>query len=181
MLSGILQGIGGSLLLPVGRLSILKSVPKREQLGVLAFVTIPGLIGPLIGPTLGGVLVEHLSWHWVFLINLPISALGTAATLRYMPDLKEVARRFDWFGFLLIGGGMVSVSLGFNAFAERSLSVTHAVLLLVFGLACLVAYWLHAGRASNPLFTGSCGRFIPTRSAWLGISSRGSGRGLCPF
>lgn len=150
--SRILQGVGGSLLLPVGRLTILKTVPKRELLGALAFVTIPGLIGPLIGPTLGGILVERLSWHWIFLINLPIGVLGTIATLLYMPDLKEARRRFDWFGFSLIGLGMVSVSLGFDAMAERSLSITQAVLLLVFGLACLITYWLHAARAEAPLF-----------------------------
>lgn len=152
VLSRILQGVGGSLLLPVGRLAILKSVPKRELLGVLAFVTIPGLIGPLIGPTLGGLLVETLSWHWVFLINLPIGALGTIAALTFMPDIKEPRRRFDWLGFSFIGVGMVSISLGFDAMAERLLSVTQAVLLLVFGIACLVAYWLHAARTTTPLF-----------------------------
>jgi EmrB/QacA subfamily drug resistance transporter len=152
VLARALQGVGGSLLLPVGRLTILKSVPRGELLGVLAFVTIPGLVGPLIGPSLGGFLVERLSWHWVFLINLPIGALGTMASLLYMPDLKEARQRFDWLGFLLIGLGMVSISLGFESLAERSLSVTQAVLLLVFGLACIVAYWLHAVRARDPLF-----------------------------
>jgi len=148
----VLQGVGGSLLLPVGRLTILKSVPRSELLGVLAFVTIPGLIGPLIGPSLGGFLVETLSWHWIFFINLPIGALGTVMSLLFMPDVKEAKSRFDWLGFVMIGVGMVSISLGFASLAERSLSLAQAVLLLVFGLACLIAYWLHAARNPSPLF-----------------------------
>src|SRR5690606_18322529 len=81
VLARVLQGVGGSLLLPVGRLTILKAVPKAELLGVLAFVTVPGLVGPLMGPVLGGLLVEHLSWHWIFLINLPVGLLGAVAAM----------------------------------------------------------------------------------------------------
>lgn len=152
VLARVLQGVGGSLLLPVGRLTILKSVPRSELLGVLAFVTIPGLIGPLIGPSLGGLLVEKLNWHWVFLINLPIGLIGTIASLAYMPDIKEAPRSFDWLGYALIGTGMVSLSFGIDAFAEHSMPSTHAVLLFAFGLCSLIAYWLHAARAAQPLF-----------------------------
>jgi EmrB/QacA subfamily drug resistance transporter len=89
----VVQGIGGSMLLPVGRLAVLRSVPRKDFLAAMSFVTIPGLIGPLIGPTLGGWLVESMSWHWIFLINLPVGAIAALATLRFMPDARsEVAR-----------------------------------------------------------------------------------------
>lgn len=80
--SRVLQGIGGAMLLPVGRLAVLRAVPRKDFLAAMSFVTVPGLIGPLIGPTLGGWLVEVASWHWIFLINLPLGVLGTVAALR---------------------------------------------------------------------------------------------------
>lgn len=84
--SRVLQGIGGAMLLPVGRLAVLRSVPREDFLRAMSFIAIPALIGPLVGPTLGGWLVEIASWHWVFLINLPIGAIGFAAALKVMPD-----------------------------------------------------------------------------------------------
>src|ERR1700709_331973 len=84
----VLQGVGGALLLPVGRLAVLRSFPRSELLKVLSFVPIPGLVGPLLGPPLGGWLVEVGSWHWVFLINLPVGLLGLLASLRFMPNLR---------------------------------------------------------------------------------------------
>lgn len=152
VLARVLQGVGGALLLPVGRLAILKSFPKAELLRVLSFVTIPGLIGPLVGPVLGGFLVETLSWHWIFFINLPVGLVGAVATRMFMPELKETPAPFDWTGFLLFGGGMVAASFSLQAIGERTLSVTSSLLLLGAGLAMMAAFWLHAGRHAQPLF-----------------------------
>ena len=85
----VVQGMGGALLLPVGRLTILRAYPRSELLKVLSFVTIPGLVGPLVGPPLGGWLVEVASWRWVFLINLPVGLVGVLVALRHMPDLRR--------------------------------------------------------------------------------------------
>jgi EmrB/QacA subfamily drug resistance transporter len=152
ILARVLQGVGGALLLPVGRLAILKSFPKGELLRVLSFVTIPGLIGPLVGPVLGGFLVETLSWHWIFLINLPVGLVGAIATVLYMPELREPPAPFDWVGFFLFGAGMLAVSFSLQALGERALSVASSLLLLGTGLASMAAYWLHADRADRPLF-----------------------------
>jgi MFS family permease len=84
----IVQGVGGAMLLPIGRLAVLSALPRQLFLSAMSFITIPGLIGPLIGPTLGGWLVKAASWHWIFLINVPISIIGAIATLRFMPDLR---------------------------------------------------------------------------------------------
>lgn len=96
----VLQGIGGALLMPVGRLAVLRVYSKHELLRVMSFVTIPGLVGPLIGPALGGWLVEVASWHWVFLINLPVGLLGFIASWYFMPDLRQSTDKFDWQGFV---------------------------------------------------------------------------------
>src|SRR4030095_4448359 len=87
--SRVLQGIGGAMLLPVGRLVVMRVVPRTEFLAAMSFVTLPGLIGPLIGPTLGGWLVQIASWHWIFLINLPVGIVGCIATKLSMPASRK--------------------------------------------------------------------------------------------
>jgi EmrB/QacA subfamily drug resistance transporter len=148
----VLQGIGGAMLLPVGRLAVLRVVPRKDFLAAMSFVTLPGLIGPLVGPTLGGWLVQTVSWHWIFLINLPLGIVGGLAALRLMPDLREPVSRFDLLGYLLLAFGMVAVSLSLDAMSERRPSQGLVLVLLVFGLAGLAAYWLHAARIDRPLF-----------------------------
>jgi EmrB/QacA subfamily drug resistance transporter len=150
--SRVLQGIGGSMLLPVGRLTVLRVVPRHDFLAAMSFVTLPGLIGPLIGPTLGGWLVQVASWHWIFLINLPLGVAGCLAALKYMPDLRRSVERFDLLGYLLLAFGMVTVSLSLDAVSDPEMSHGIVLVLLVFGLAGLAAYWLHAARADGPLF-----------------------------
>ncbi|MDQ8038599.1 MAG: multidrug transporter subunit MdtD [Pedobacter sp.] len=149
----IVQGLGGALLLPVGRLAILRTVPREQLLQVLSFVVIPGLVGPLLGPTLGGWLVEVASWHWVFLINIPVGIVGCIATWRYMPNLRSDAGKFDLHGFVLFGAAMVLVSLALQGLGEKSISLAAALFLLVAGLAFFAAYWLHAVRTPRPLFS----------------------------
>nr|WP_315182897.1 multidrug transporter subunit MdtD [uncultured Albidiferax sp.] len=154
VLSRIVQGVGGALLLPVGRLAVLRAFPREQFLKAMSFVALPGLIGPLIGPTLGGWLVEYATWHWIFLINLPVGVLGCAATLAFMPEgLREVSRRFDLSGYAMLSFGMVALSLSLDGLSELGLRQATVLVLLMFGLASLVAYWLHATRVAEPLFS----------------------------
>lgn len=150
----VLQGAGGALLLPVGRLSILRAFPRSSFLAAMSFVAIPGLIGPLIGPTLGGWLVEVASWHWIFLINLPVGLVGGLATLRYMRgDMATAVARFDVTGYLLLAFGMACISLSLDGLSSLGLHQAGVLVLLVFGLAALSAYWLHAARSEQPLYS----------------------------
>ncbi len=151
--SRVLQGIGGSMLLPVGRLVVMRVVPRTEFLAAMSFVTLPGLIGPLIGPTLGGWLVQIASWHWIFLINLPLGVAGGVAALRIMPDLRQLVGRFDALGYAFLAYAMVAVSLALDALSTEQPRHAAVVILVVSGLASLVAYWLHAARAERPLFS----------------------------
>jgi EmrB/QacA subfamily drug resistance transporter len=160
----VVQGLGGALLLPVGRLALLRTVPRGEFLQAMSFVAIPGLIGPLLGPTLGGWLVQYASWHWIFLINVPVGLLGCLATLKYMPDLRGVVqKRFDSIGYAMLAFGMVAISLSLDGVGLRQGGV---MVLLIFGFASIVAYWLRASRTPEPLFAPSLFH-VPTLSIGL--------------
>jgi len=150
----VTQGVGGALMMPVGRLAILRSYPRGELVRVLSFVTIPGLLGPLMGPTLGGWLVEYASWHWIFLINIPVGLIGCFTASRFMPTWKQTDRQpFDWPGFLLIALAMILISLAFEGLGELNLPHARVLLMLAGGLAALAAYSLHSTRSSHPLFS----------------------------
>ncbi len=177
----VVQGVGGAFLLPVGRLAILRGFPRAELLKVLAFITVPGLVGPLLGPPLGGWLVEVASWHWVFLINLPVGLLGVVATQRYMPDLRGDGTPFDRAGYALFSLGLVLISLALQGFGEHALGLAAAMALTLAGLAAVAGYWLHAVRVPQPLFSPAlfC---IPTFSIGVfgNLFSR-LGSGAMPF
>jgi len=160
----VVQGLGGALLLPVGRLSLLRTVPRGEFLQAMSFVAIPGLIGPLLGPTLGGWLVQYASWHWIFLINVPVGLAGCIATLKYMPDLRGAAlKRFDSVGYAMLAFGMVAISLALDGVGLRQGGV---MVVLIFGFASIAGYWLRAARTPEPLFAPSLFR-VPTLSIGL--------------
>ncbi|ERI51403.1 major facilitator transporter [Pseudomonas sp. EGD-AK9] len=178
----IVQGLGGALMMPVGRLVVLRAYPRSELVRIMSFVTLPGLLGPLLGPSLGGWLVEVASWHWIFLINLPVGLLGCWAALRHMPDLRGPSRsRFDTPGFVLFGAAMLLITVALEGLGELHLPTMRVMLLLLGGLACLAAYWLRAGRIEQPLFAPSLFR---TRGFAVGIIGNlfaRLGSGALPF
>jgi EmrB/QacA subfamily drug resistance transporter len=178
----VLQGAGGAMLLPIGRLALLQTFPRERLLPAMSFVAIPGLVGPLIGPTLGGWLVEVANWHWIFLINLPIGIAGAVATLRHMrlPRVISVPP-FDFAGYGLLALGMITVSIGLDGLSELNLHHATVLLLLVFGLASLVGYWLRATQQAHPLFPPAVFR-IPTFSiGLLGNLFARLGNGSMPY
>ncbi|MEO7755005.1 MAG: multidrug transporter subunit MdtD [Dokdonella sp.] len=177
----VVQGVGGAMLLPVGRLAVLRSVPRKEFLAAMSFVTIPGLIGPLIGPTLGGWLVEAISWHWIFLINLPVGLIAAAATLRFMPDARNEVSRFDLGGYLMLSFSMVAISLSLDGLSGLGTRHAGMLMLLIFGLASFVAYWLHATRTAHPLFPLALFSVHSYRVGVLGNLFSRLGSGSMPF
>src|SRR3569623_798118 len=101
----ILQGMGGAMMMPVGRLVLLRTIEKSALVNAMAWVTVPALLGPVLGPPLGGFLTTYFSWHWIFLINIPIGFLGIWMTQQFLPEFERNApRRMDFIGFLLVGG-----------------------------------------------------------------------------
>ena len=178
----VLQGLGGALLLPVGRLVVLRTFPREKFLQAMSFVAIPGLIGPLIGPTLGGWLVEVASWHWIFLINVPVGLVGCAATMRYMPGVAApTVVRFDLAGYLMLAFGMVALSLALDGLASLGLRQASVLVLMIFGLTSLVAYWLHAARRPDPLFSPRLFSVDTLRIGLLGNLFARLGSSCMPF
>lgn len=153
LLYRVLQGIGGALLLPVGRLAMLKVIPRSQFLSAMSLMSLAGLIGPLIGPTLGGWLVEAATWHWIFLINVPMGILGCLITFKAMPNVAEPSvARFDFLGFLLLVIAMAGLSLGIENFAGASDSLYWSIGLTGSGLLACVLYALHSHSSRNALF-----------------------------
>ncbi|WP_179998909.1 multidrug transporter subunit MdtD [Acinetobacter sp. YH12239] len=151
----VIQGIGGALLLPVGRLAMLKIIPRTQFLAAMSLMSLAGLIGPLIGPTLGGWLVEYVTWEWIFLINIPIGLIGVFLTFKAMPNVTEThVAKFDFFGFLLLVIAMVGLSLGIENFASPYLPLWWSIVLIVFGLSASAWYMVHAHTHQNALFRG---------------------------
>ncbi|APG58110.1 multidrug transporter subunit MdtD [Pandoraea apista] len=150
----VVQGFGGAMLLPVGRLAVLRTFPREQYLQALAFVAVPGMIGPLIGPTLGGWLVKVASWHWVFLINVPVGVIGCVAAHFFLINARAPHQTsFDIKGYLLLSVGMVATSLALDRHADMAGAHALMLVLLVVGFAGFVAYGLYANRAPQPLFS----------------------------
>lgn len=178
----VLQGMGGAMLMPVGRLVVLRAFPKEQFLEAISFVAIPALVGPLLGPTLGGWLVEVASWHWIFLINVPMGVLGVVATQRFIPNFATAqAGRFDLGGYLLLVVAMVGTSLALDGLSGLGWAHTLLVLLLVLGLAALAAYWLHALRSPAPIFAPALFTIQSYRVGLLGNLFARIGSGAMPY
>ena len=154
ILARVLQGIGGSMLMPIGRLAILRTFPHEHYLAAMSFVAVPALVGPLIGPLLGGILVELANWHWIFLINLPVGLLGFFCTLKFMPPIPSYeVSKFDVSGFFLLAIGMVSISLALDGISELGLEQVTVNLLFLLGFAGIIGYVLHASRNKDAIFS----------------------------
>ena len=152
VLSRVLQGVGGAMMLPVGRLAVLKLVPRSELMAAMNLVTVPGLVGPLVGPPLGGLLVEYASWHWIFLINLPVALVGFIAIWYLMSDACLPVKRFDWRGFVLLALTMATLTLALERSGHGAGLVPIWSLWLVASLAALGYLW-HARHHPQPLFS----------------------------
>ncbi len=148
----ILQGLGGAMMVPVGRLVILRTAPRHELVRAMAWLTIPALVGPLIGPPLGGFIATYFEWRYIFWINVPIGLLGAALTTRFIPDLKEEnVPPLDVTGAVLSGLGLSFIVFGFTI-AGRGFAPTPVVVAIVaIGAAAISAYVAHARRVAHPI------------------------------
>ena len=178
----VVQGVGGAMMLPVGRLAVLRSYPRGEFIRAMTFIAIPGQVGPLLGPTLGGWLVEVASWHWIFWINVPVGLIGLWATKRWMPQgAPQPRRKFDGIGYLLLSFGMVAVSIALDGLSGMGLGMALVVVLMVLGMASLASYWMHALRVPQPLFPPALFHIRSLRVGLLGNLFARFGSGAAPF
>lgn len=149
--SRVIQGIGGSLMTPVGKLALIRTFPKKELLKAMNFAIIPALIGPVLGPLVGGYMVDYLSWHWIFLINIPFGIIGILLSLKYMPDYKSPIIDFDLKGFLIFAAASLLLSVSLELFGN-TVRLTPVLLVLLSGFLMLYWYYRHAVTDNNPLF-----------------------------
>ncbi|ENA4998371.1 MFS transporter [Escherichia albertii] len=181
LLARALQGVGGAMMVPVGRLTVMKIVPREQYMAAMTFVTLPGQIGPLLGPALGGLLVEYASWHWIFLINIPVGIIDAIATLMLMPNYTMQTRRFDLSGFLLLAVGMAVLTLALDGSKGTGLSLLAITVLVAVGVLAIVLYLLHARNNHRALFSL---KLFHTRTFSLGLAGSFAGRvgsGMLPF
>jgi EmrB/QacA subfamily drug resistance transporter len=151
VIARMIQGVGGSLMTPVGKLALIKTFPKKELLKAMNFAIIPALIGPVLGPLVGGYLVDYLSWHWIFLINIPMGILGIALSLKYMPDYKSPIIDFDLKGFLIFAAASLLLSISLELFGN-TVHITPVLIVLLSGFLMLYFYYRHATTDNNPIF-----------------------------
>lgn len=178
----IVQGMGGAMMTPVGRLVLLRSIPKAELVGAMAWLTVPALVGPVLGPPLGGLIVTYASWRWIFYINLPIGLLGFFLAGRYIPDVREPATPpLDFLGFVMLGAALSGLMFGFESLGRGGLPAWTVPALLGGGALALAAYVLHARRAAHPILQWAPMRVRTFRASVLGGSLFRIGIGAQPF
>ena len=148
----VFQGFGGAMMVPVGRLVLLRSVPKSDMVNALAYLTVPALIGPVLGPPLGGFITTYFHWRWIFWINVPIGLVGVLLSLKFIENVRELeVPRFDFRGFFLSGAGLLSLVFGLTVIGVPFVPRLVAGALVIGGLALLAAYVSHARREADAI------------------------------
>ncbi|HDU3828757.1 TPA: MFS transporter [Klebsiella pneumoniae subsp. pneumoniae] len=148
----ILQGVGGALMVPVGRLAVLRTTPKHQLIKAIATLTRPALVAPIIGPPLGGFITRYASWHWIFFINVPLGLAAIILSLRIIPDIRETERRsFDLSGFITTSVAMVSLVTAMERLGDRQPQIWPTLALAALGFGCLLYSIRHFRRAAAPM------------------------------
>ena len=168
----VFQGVGGAMMVPVGRLVLLRTVPKADMVSALAYLTVPALIGPVVGPPLGGFITTYFDWRWIFWINVPIGVLGLALSIKFIENAREAeVAAFDFKGFLLSGLGLLSLIFGLTVIGRGLAPAPVVVTLIVVGAGLLTLYVFHARRDADAIldlsllgiptfFAGVAGGFV---------------------
>lgn len=177
-----LQGMGGAMMTPVGRLVVFRSVKRADLVRALAFLTTPALIGPVIGPPIGGFITTYFHWRWIFWINVPIGILGVLLATRYIDEIKEEEPEpFDLIGFVLVGGGLATLIFGLTIMGRGFLPPWGVGALIGYGIVSLLLYIRHAGRVEAPIVDLSLLKVRTFRASVTGGFIFRIGVGAMPF
>ncbi|MEO6395915.1 MAG: MFS transporter [Devosia sp.] len=165
VVSRFLQGMGGAMMTPVARLVLVRITPRNQLVDAMAWLSIPGLIGPILGPPIGGFLTTYASWHWIFLINVPIGLIGVAMVSRYLPEFhRNAPRRMDFIGFILAGIIFAGWVFGISVLTLPALPMEVGIAALIAGTIAAAIYPFHARRTEYPLLDLRLFRFPLFRS-----------------
>ncbi len=181
VLCRVLQGCGGAMMVPVGRLTLVRTFAKSELIRAMSFVAIPGLVGPMLGPIAGGLIVGYFHWSVIFFVNVPIGLLGLWMVYLHLPDYREKSNPLDLVGLILFGSGIALLSYVLEVFGEHTLSSREILSLLAISIALLAAYGLHATKTPFPLLDLDLFRIRTFRAAVSGSFFTRLGIGGIPF
>jgi EmrB/QacA subfamily drug resistance transporter len=182
VLARIVQGAGGAMMTPVGRLIMVRSIDKKFLVHAMSLVTIPALVGPICGPPLGGFITTYASWHWIFIINVPIGLIGLVMASRYIPDVQaEPPAPFDFRGFILSGLGIGGLAFGLSVMGLEFLPTWVVATLLGVGTVATIAYIFHARRTAAPILDLSLFKLPTFRASIFGGFMFRLGIGALPF
>lgn len=177
-----LQGLGGAMMTPVGRLVLLRSIDKSALVSAMAWVTIPALIGPVVGPPLGGFITTYFSWHWIFLINIPVGLIGIFMAQRYIDPIRsDNPERFDLYGMMLAGLGVGGIAFGLSVAGLNLLPWTVVTALIGTGSVSMALYVMHARRTDQPALDFTLLRLPTFRASIYGGFLFRVGVGAMPF
>jgi EmrB/QacA subfamily drug resistance transporter len=180
--SRVLQGLGGSMMTPVGRLIVLRATPRTGLVGALAWLTVPALLGPALGPPLGGFITTYFNWRWIFWINIPVAIAGLILATAFIPPVRsENERKFDAFGFVLLGPGLAATLTGLTLAGLSLAPVSLVSLLIAGGLALLAWYVRHALTHTDCLVDLRLLALATFRSSVTGGTLFRVGSGALPF
>jgi EmrB/QacA subfamily drug resistance transporter len=176
------QGMGGAMMVPVGRLVLLRSVTKSELVVALTWLTLPAMLGPVLGPPLGGFITQYFNWRGIFLINVPVSVLGVVLIALFIPNIRELdVPRLDLRGFILSGIGFSVLVLGLSALGGHLLPRAVTAACIVGGLLTIAFYVRHARRTPHPVIDLELLRLPTFRAGVIGGSLFRIGAGAVPF
>ena len=182
VISRFFQGMGASMMTPVGRLLLVRSTPRSELINAMAWLTIPSLVGPIAGPPVGGFLTTYLSWHWIFWINVPFGIAGILLAGKFLPVTDERnPRPIDFAGFVLSSIAFSGTVFGLSVISLPAIPIVYGYLTLAVGLTSGVLYLLHAKRTEFPLLDPKMFRYPLFRAAAIGGSTFRIGIGAIPF
>ncbi|MGA9722907.1 MAG: MFS transporter [Candidatus Binatus sp.] len=178
----ILQGFGGAMMVPVGRLIVLKTIAKSELVTAMSYLTVPAVLGPVVGPPVGGFIVTYYSWRWIFFINVPIGAIGFMLVTWYIPNIREDAvLPLDFRGFLLTGLGLAGLVSGFESIGRGVVPASIIMCVMAAGGVCMALYIIHARRINYPIIDMGLLKIPTFLVATLGGGLFRMGIGALPF
>jgi EmrB/QacA subfamily drug resistance transporter len=178
----VLQGLGGAMMVPVGRLVLFRSVDKAQLIGTMAYLQVPAQLGPVLGPPIGGFITTYFSWRWIFLINVPLGILGIVLVTLFFDNSKEGTRRpLDWIGFVLSGAALFCIMYGIEAIGRGRSEFTQVIVLLVLGAMLGTLALRHLWRSNHPLLDLSVFRIATFRASIGGGSMFRAGAGTLVF
>ncbi|MEO6014049.1 MAG: MFS transporter [Devosia sp.] len=180
--SRFLQGMGGAMMTPIARLVLVRMTPRNQLVDAMAWLSIPGLVGPIVGPPVGGFITTYLSWHWIFLINVPIGIAGIFLVNAFLPDWhRNEPRKMDFLGFVLAGTAFAGWVFGISVITLPALPVSFGIAALLGGCVAALIYLWHFRRTDYPLLDLTLFRLRLFRTTFIAGSFFRLGTGAMPF